>query len=234
MSGQARHAPSRNLYGHMSLTIFNSNLFLLFQANIICPFYRANDVTSHNETERYIVYNVTKGEFESCRLHNSVDGDVNQTPRIVAVCNNPFSPNYFTLTFRPFSPTPGAFEFHPGKDYFFISTSSVKNLHQRSGGKCRTHNMRLVFRIKDVDLKDNFQSVENVNVAQPRNDDDYSEEDESENEDDVQYVKDSEKAFPVLSKANAATRAVNVSFNILIFILSIYLQKLVYFRPKFD
>ena len=95
--------------------------------------------------------------------------------------------------------------------------------------------MRLVFRIKDVDLKDNFQSVENVNVAQPRNDDDdYSEEDESENEDDVQYVKDSEKAFPVLSKANAATRAVNVSFNILIFILSIYLQKLVYFRPKFD
>ena len=100
-----------------------------FQANIICPFYRG-DASTNNETERYVVYNVTKAEFESCRLNANVENEIMSTPKIVALCDRPFKPNYFTLTFRPFSPTPGAFEFQPGNDYYFMSTSSQRNLYQ--------------------------------------------------------------------------------------------------------
>ena len=195
------------------------------KANIICPFYRSNEVGNINETERYVIYNVTRDEFESCRLN------VDLTPKIVAVCNQPLKPTYFTLTFRPFSPTPGAFEFHPGNDYFFMSTSSTRNLHQKSGGRCRTHNMRLVFRIRDVDLKDDFQSVDHpssqqtslFNVAQPRSshvddddvdddvDDVYNEDDDYSDEDVDDQSKASgantkpEKAYPVRSTSSRTT-----------------------------
>jgi hypothetical protein len=134
------------------------------------------------------------------------------TPKIVALCDRPFQPNYFTLTFRPFSPTPGAFEFQPGNDYYFMSTSSQKNIYQKNGGRCRTHNMRLVFRIRDVDLKDDFRSVEHrtsFDVAQPRSDDsdeddgDYDDDDEDEAVENVDFrTTEKETAYPVLSNAN--------------------------------
>jgi hypothetical protein len=68
-------------------------------------------------------------------------------PRILAQCDKPYSLRYFTISFRPFSPTPGALEFHPGKDYYFISTSSKTDLHRRVDGMCRTNNMRIVFKV---------------------------------------------------------------------------------------
>jgi hypothetical protein len=37
-------------------------------------------------------------------------------------------------------------EFRPGQDYFFISTSDPQNLHQRSGGRCSSHNMKVLFK----------------------------------------------------------------------------------------
>jgi hypothetical protein len=70
-------------------------------------------------------------------------------PRILAQCDKPYSFRYFTISFRPFSPTPGALEFHPGKDYYFISTSSKADLHRRVHGMCRTNNMRIVFKVAD-------------------------------------------------------------------------------------
>jgi ephrin-B len=54
---------------------------------------------------------------------------------------NPFS--------RSFTPTPGGLEFHPGKDYYFISTSSRSDLYRRIGGRCSSHNMRVVFKVAD-------------------------------------------------------------------------------------
>ena len=118
---------------------------------------------------------------------------------------------------------PGAFEFQPGHDYYFMSTSSNKNLRQKSGGKCRTHNMRLVFRIRNVELKDDFRSFEQRSfdvIAQPRNDvsdeDDYDDEDvENENVENGRQVTEkngrqvTEKASPVTSNKQSKLSSTN-------------------------
>lgn len=48
---------------------------------------------------------------------------------------------------RPFTPQPGGLEFLPGHDYYFISTSTSDDLHRRIGGRCLTHNMKIVFKV---------------------------------------------------------------------------------------
>ena len=100
------------------------------QVNIICPVAREGE-----EQEQHIIYSVGQEEFRACRV-------TSPRPRIVAVCNKPSQAMYFTLTFRSFTPTPGALEFRPGHDYYFVSTSSRRDLHRRVGGYCTTHNMR--------------------------------------------------------------------------------------------
>ena len=103
-----------------------------------------------------------------------------------------------------------------------MSTSSNKNLRQKSGGKCRTHKMRLVFRIRDVELKDDFRSFEQRSfdvIAQPRNDvsdeDDYDEDVENENVENGRQVTDNngrqvtEKASPVTSNKQSKLYSTN-------------------------
>ncbi|KAL1469045.1 hypothetical protein MTO96_004779 [Rhipicephalus appendiculatus] len=68
------------------------------QVNIICPVYRTG--TQEEDVERYIIYNVSKEEYDSCRI-------TNPTPRIIAVCDKPHQLMYFTITFRSFTPQPG-------------------------------------------------------------------------------------------------------------------------------
>lgn len=111
------------------------------QVNILCPLYEKGSM-SDEDTERYIIYHVNKEEYDMCRIMTA-------HPRIIAQCNEPFRLRYYTISFRSFSPSPGALEFHAGKDYYFISTSSKDDLHLRAGGKCRTHNMKLVFKVAD-------------------------------------------------------------------------------------
>lgn len=130
------------------------------QANIICPFYDKS--VPKSLTEQYVVYNVTRDEFFKCHLKDSEQ-------KIVALCNTPYRPNFFTLTFRSFSPTPGAFEFHPGQEYYFISTPPGSR-------QCSHPPMRLIFRIKnrlpkysdddDDDISDNIS--EEIIVGSPR------------------------------------------------------------------
>lgn len=108
------------------------------QANLICPVYTPG--TKEEDIEKYIIYNVSKDEYETCRI-------TNPTPRIIAVCDKPFKLMYFTITFRPFTPQPGGLEFLPGHDYYFISTSTRDDLHRRIGGRCTTHNMKIVFKV---------------------------------------------------------------------------------------
>ena len=103
------------------------------QLNLICP---------HNSLEKHIVYSVTREEFEGCRV-------TNPKPKIVAICNKPESFMYFTITFRSFSPTPGGLEFKPGQDYYFISTSTRRDIHRRVGGYCQSHKMKMVFRVHE-------------------------------------------------------------------------------------
>lgn len=81
------------------------------QVHIICPVYEPG--TFENETERYIIYNVSKVEYETCRITNA-------DPRVIAICDKPQKLMFFTITFRPFTPQPGGLEFLPGNDYYFI------------------------------------------------------------------------------------------------------------------
>jgi len=83
---------------------------------------------------------VSKEEYETCRI-------TNPSPRVIAVCDKPRRTMYFTITFRPFTPQPGGLEFLPGHDYYFISTSSKDDLHRRIGGRCTSHNMKVVFKV---------------------------------------------------------------------------------------
>ena len=108
------------------------------QVNIICPVLKPGT----SEGEQHIIYSVEKEEFNNCRI-------TNPKPRIVAICNRPQLSLYFTITFRSFSPTPGGLEFTPGEEYFFISTSSRRDIHRRVGGWCSSHNMKMVVKVED-------------------------------------------------------------------------------------
>jgi len=112
------------------------------QVNIVCPVYKAN--LDEDQQERYIIYLVSKEEFKSCRI-------TQPNPRVIAVCNRPYDFMYFTITFRSFTPSPGGLEFHPGQDYYFISTSTSRDLHRRVGGGCSSSNMKLIFKVADGD-----------------------------------------------------------------------------------
>lgn len=83
------------------------------QVNIICPVYTPG--THEDDAEKYIIYNVSKEEYDTCRI-------TNPNPRIIAVCDKPYKLMYFTITFRSFTPQPGGLEFRPGQDYYFICT----------------------------------------------------------------------------------------------------------------
>ena len=115
------------------------------QVNLVCPVYKPGSSPKSHET--YIVYSVTKHEYDTCRITQA-------NPRVVAVCNQPHNLMYFTITFRSFTPTPGGLEFRPGQDYYFISTSSKSDLHRRVGGGCSSNNMKIVFRVAPE--SDNF------------------------------------------------------------------------------
>ena len=114
------------------------------QLNIICP---------QNSLEQHVIYSVSQDEFESCRV-------TNPRPKIVAICNKPEEFQYFTITFRNFSPTPGGLEFRPGQNYYLISTSTRRDLHRRVGGFCSSHNMKMIFKVADNQRTSN--SIEEV------------------------------------------------------------------------
>ncbi|XP_076260010.1 ephrin isoform X2 [Rhynchophorus ferrugineus] len=116
----------------------NNLKFEYDQVNLICPVYTSG--MREDEMEKYIIYNVSKDEYETCRI-------TNPNPRIIAVCDKPNKLMYFTITFRPFTPQPGGLEFLPGHDYYFISTSTPEDLHRRIGGRCSSNNMKVVFKV---------------------------------------------------------------------------------------
>ena len=108
------------------------------QANIICPYYKRG--TREADMEQYIIYSVSETEYNNCQI-------LSPNPKVVAVCDRPNRMTFITITFRSFTPTPGGLEFHPGQDYYFISTSSRADLQRRIGGRCSTHNMKVMFRV---------------------------------------------------------------------------------------
>ena len=129
------------------------------QVNLVCPVYKPG--TDEKMQEKYIIYSVSKQEYDSCRITQA-------NPRIVAVCNQPHNLMYFTITFRSFTPTPGGMEFKPGQDYYFISTSSKSDLHRRVGGACSSKNMKLIFKVAS-DTNDSIRNRENIIVSNRSN-----------------------------------------------------------------
>ena len=125
------------------------------QVNLVCPVYKPG--TDEKMQEKYIIYSVSKQEYDSCRITQA-------NPRIVAVCNQPHNLMYFTITFRSFTPTPGGMEFRPGHDYYFISTSSKTDLHRRVGGACSSKNMKLIFKVA-TDSDDSSRTRENIIIS---------------------------------------------------------------------
>ena len=131
------------------------------QVNLVCPVYKPG--TDEKLQEQYIIYSVSKQEYDSCRITQA-------NPRIVAVCNQPHNLMYFTITFRSFTPTPGGMEFKPGHDYYFISTSSRKDLHRRVGGACSAKNMKLLFKVAPKDsVEDASTERENAILTNTHN-----------------------------------------------------------------
>ncbi|OQR78545.1 origin recognition complex subunit 5-like, partial [Tropilaelaps mercedesae] len=112
------------------------------QVDIICPSYMVG--TPPRDMETYIIYLVSRHEYETCTLIGS------SAARLVAKCNgNAGRALKYTITFRSFTPQPGGHEFRPGSDYYLISTSSGSpgGLKQDQGGACREHNMKLTFKV---------------------------------------------------------------------------------------
>jgi len=137
------------------------------QLNIICPVEgHGRGTRGREEGERYIIYNVSKEEYDSCRISQT-------DPRVVAVCDKPDRQLQFTITFRSFSPTPRGLEFRPGQDYYFISTSSRRDLHRRVGGSCSTHNMKVIFKVAKSKAEEERRDAVNNNrqpaINRPRN-----------------------------------------------------------------
>lgn len=100
------------------------------RVNIYCPRIARISSTSITESDSiyhynknqpakdgyYIIYNVSKEEYETCRI-------TNPQARRMLVCDNPNRLSYVTITFRPFTPQPNGPEFHAGNDYYFIGKS---------------------------------------------------------------------------------------------------------------
>ena len=120
------------------------------QVNLICP----SSKPGARYPEKHVIYSVSREEYQSCRI-------TNPKPKIVAICNQPHKLMYFTITFRSFTPTPGGLEFHPGHDYYFISTSSRDDLHRRVGGGCSTHNMKMIFKVHQKPSEDILEPLSN-------------------------------------------------------------------------
>lgn len=124
------------------------------QATIICPTY--DRTTREADAEKYIIYNVSREEYETCRI-------TDPNPRIIAVCDKPYKLMFFTITFRSFTPQPGGLEFKPGQDYYFISTSADKDLLRRIGGRCTTNHMKVVFKVCCNETEKNTETAPIIN-----------------------------------------------------------------------
>ncbi|KAH7640145.1 hypothetical protein HUG17_10625 [Dermatophagoides farinae] len=106
------------------------------QINIICPMYTKG--TREDDIETYIIYNVSKEEYDGCHIANAA------LARTIAVCDKPFLNRYYTVTFRPFTPQPGGLEFHPGQDYYFIALSAKPG---DVSNHCQKYHMKVVFKV---------------------------------------------------------------------------------------
>ncbi|XP_019622662.1 PREDICTED: ephrin-B2-like [Branchiostoma belcheri] len=102
------------------------------KVDIVCPrvFNRSRQDPQYNT-----LYQVQEDGYVHC--------DASQGKMLLR-CDKPFQDNRFTMLFQEFSPSPFGLEFKPGRDYYYISTSTSElgGLDNKVGGNCR-NGMRL-------------------------------------------------------------------------------------------
>ncbi|EGT59875.1 hypothetical protein CAEBREN_29472, partial [Caenorhabditis brenneri] len=97
-----------------------------------------------DETGKYeysYIYMVSDEEYDHCFLAK---------PRLVGACDNQTINASINIVFRSFTPTPGGFEFQPGKNYFLISTSdgTQEGIDRKKDGLCSTKQMKIKFEVE--------------------------------------------------------------------------------------
>ncbi len=112
--------------------------------DIVCPLY-VRGVDNDKTLERFVIYRVNKEEYDTCRINGGEKGAWSKT---VYKCDTPYKPQRYRISFRSFTPMPGGMEFKPNRDYYFISTSSLEDPKQTSGGMCHSNNMKITFKVR--------------------------------------------------------------------------------------
>ncbi|VDD96290.1 unnamed protein product, partial [Enterobius vermicularis] len=110
---------------------------LFDRVNILCPSPSQYSSVPYEYTK---LYAVSSDGYDVCEL---------QDEKPVGVCQDPFRQSTISITFRNFSPLPGALEFKPGKSYYVISTSNgtKEGIDNRFGGLCENKHMKLKFEV---------------------------------------------------------------------------------------
>lgn len=108
---------------------------------------------------------VDKPSYDACAVDTSQPQN-----RIAMKCDTPLELRYYTVVFQRFSANPDGLEFEPGKNYYFIATSSGKHssLNETSGGRCSTHNMKMKIYVC-VDSNDPRCSTSPMSTLKPTN-----------------------------------------------------------------
>ncbi|XP_072570118.1 ephrin-A5-like isoform X2 [Paramormyrops kingsleyae] len=85
--------------------------------DVFCPYY-AHSVLEHR-AERYVLYMVNYDGYSVCE--NLAKGFKRWE------CNQPHSPLKFSEKFQLFTPFSLGFEFRPGREYYYISSTTAEN-----------------------------------------------------------------------------------------------------------
>ncbi|XP_019622893.1 PREDICTED: ephrin-A5-like isoform X2 [Branchiostoma belcheri] len=122
-----------DVYWNMSNNIFSGGGYYLSpnmydMVTVFCPHYE----TGSTELVEYnVLYEVDEDGYNRCDAERG---------RALLRCDRPYRnrPLSLTILFQEFSPSPYGLEFKPGRDYYYISTSTGEygGLNATVGGNC--------------------------------------------------------------------------------------------------
>ncbi|MCJ8740925.1 hypothetical protein PDJAM_G00064750 [Pangasius djambal] len=130
--------------------------------DVYCPHYM--DSVPEARTERYMLYMVNYDGYSTC--------DHTATGFKRWECNRPYSPNgplKFSEKFQLFTPFSLGFEFRPGREYYYISSTVAEN------GRKTCLRLKVFVRpanncVKTVSVHDRVFDVNDSNSIEPRDD----------------------------------------------------------------
>ncbi|XP_066270274.1 ephrin-B2-like isoform X2 [Branchiostoma lanceolatum] len=126
-----------DVYWNMSNNIFSGGGYYLSpnpydMVTVYCPYYErgTSDLVEYN-----VLYEVDEDGYNRCDAERG---------RPLLRCDRPYgiAPNFealkLTILFQEYSPSPYGLEFKPGRDYYYISTSTGEygGLNATVGGNC--------------------------------------------------------------------------------------------------